>query len=382
MAAKRLLEDPPPASLSEEDEETEDEAAEEDEENGDSEELEDEQDEDNHQNNKPKSNEDSVTKSLKASQDQSSSESGDESGSETESDDTRPSPTASAFTIKPIASKPMKDSVQPQKNSASRKLAVSPVKTVTGGVKRSRESGDVERKESKKNKASNGQDEDLRRGSGAPRRWSEDDEIAILKGMIDYRSEKGTDPWADMKAFVGFINENFHVDASMEQLKNKIKRLKQKYQGIAEKRKNGEAPVLGKSHDYRVFDLSKKIWEASVTNGMEVSAKKKRKPKPTQSEPKTSALALPNVEINAEPARPNLSFYDALLVQGKLLSIPEGAANFMKEALPLMGSAKTRELESKWRKLQEDEFKLYLKKVELVRDSAKLMLEAMKSSTS
>ncbi|KAK4255386.1 hypothetical protein QN277_008393 [Acacia crassicarpa] len=382
MAAKRLLEDPPPASLSEEEEETEDDAAEEDEENGDSEELEDEQDEDNHQKNKVKSIEDSVTKSVEASQDQSSSESGDESGSETESDDTRPSPTASAFTIKPIASKPMKDSVQPQKNSASRKLAVSPVKTVSAGVKRSRGSDDVERKESKKNKASNGQDEDLKRGSAVPRRWSEDDEIAILKGMIEYRAEKGTDPWADMKAFVGFVNEKFHVDVSLEQLKNKIKRLKQKYQGVAEKSKNGEVPVLGKSHDYRIFDLSKKIWEASVTNGMEGSAKKKRKPKPTQSEPNTSASALPNGEIIVEPTRPNSSFYDALLVQGKLMSIPDGAANFMKEALPLMGSAKAGELESKWRKLQEAELKLYLKKVELVRDAAKQMLEAMKSSTS
>ncbi|XP_028796616.1 STOREKEEPER protein-like [Neltuma alba] len=379
MAPKRLLEDPPPASSSEDEEETEDDVAEEDEENGDSEGLEDEdEDENSHQNKKPKSNNTPVTKSLKGTQDQSASDSGDEAGSETESDDSRPSPSASAFTIKPIASKPMKDSVQSQKNSANRKLTMSPTKTVTGGVKRSRESDDVERKESKKNKVSNGQDEDLKRGSGAQRLWSGDDEVAILEGMIEYQSEKGADPWADMEAFYGFVKENLHADVSKDQLKNKIKRLKQKYQSTAEKGKNGEAPVLGKPHDSRLFDLSKKIWGASVTNGVDDSAKKKRKP--TQSEPKTSASALPNGEINAELASPNSSFFDALLADG--MSIPEGAASVMKEALPLIGRARTRELESKWRKLQEDEFKLYLKKVELVRDSAKLMLEAMKSSMS
>ncbi|XP_054814150.1 STOREKEEPER protein-like [Prosopis cineraria] len=379
MAPKRLLEDPPPASSSEE-EETEDDAAEEDEENGDSEGLEDEQDEDNHQKKNPKANATPVAKSVKTPQDQSSSDSGDESGSETESDDSQPSPSASAFTIKPIATKPMKERVQPQKNSANRKVTMSPAKAVTGGMKRSRESDDIERKESKKSKSSDGQDEDLKRGPGVQRLWSEDDEVAVLKGMIEYQSEKGADPWADMEAFHGFIKENLRVDVSKDQLRSKIKRLKQKYQSNAEKGKNGEAPVLGKPHDYKLFDLSKKVWGASVTNGVDDSAKKKRKP--SQSESKSPASALPNDEIIAEAENPNSTFFDALLGSGKLLSVPEGAANIMKEALPLIGSARTKELENKWRKLQEDECKLYLKKVELIRDSAKLMLEAMKSSMS
>lgn len=288
-------------------------------------------------------------------------------------------------------------SQQPQKKSTPLKPASV---SVSGGVKRSKEgeSKDFEKKDVKKRKvgpsSNNGQQEDLKKASSSSssRLWSEDDEVAILKGMIDYQNEKGSDPWANLEAFLRFIKENLHVDVNKDQLKSKIKRLKSKYHGNVEKGKD----FVGKEHDSRIFDLSKKIWGAhknNNNNGVAManeSAEKKRKPVTTQSKKMIAALELPNDDVKVEKARlPNvdaksdssrsdLSFVDELLSHGKALSIPEGLKDVMKEGLAMVGSEKIKELESSWRELQEEELRLYVKKVELVRDYAKLVLGAMK----
>ena len=52
----------------------------------------------------------------------------------------------------------------------------------------------------------------------------------------------------------------------------------------------------------------------------------------------------------------------------------------MKDGLELIGGSKKLELEEKWKKLREEEMELYLKRVDLIREQTKLILEAMKSS--
>ena len=95
---------------------------------------------------------------------------------------------------------------------------------------------------------------------GTARLWSEADEIAILKGMIEYKSKKGFDPYADSSGFHDFIKKSIHADVSKYQLTEKIRRLKKKYKNNAEKEQNGNAPVFSKPHDHKSLELSKKIW--------------------------------------------------------------------------------------------------------------------------
>lgn len=404
MAPKRHLQDPPPpapASSSTEDEveDSENDAVEEeangvsdvveydDEKSEDDEEDEEEEEEDDHRN---MTNRSTPIASSKASERHSSSDSGDGSTeeSDSETDKTQPSPSVSDFTIKPVVSKPINDSAKPQKNAAKRNSAPAPPTTIaTGGSKRVNESN-TEGKEAKKKKVSNGQDEDVKKGSGFQRLWSEDDEMAILKGMIDYQSKRGADPCADMAAFHEYIKNNLHAEVSKNQLVNKVRTLKKKFQTNAKKGENGEDPVFSKPRDQKFFELSKKVWGyGATTNGVD-------KRKPSQSKSKNAlALALPklemdlkkeeaNGEMNAGPAksRSNSSFLDGLLVSGKLM-LPESSMSIMKEAMPLIGSSKAKELEGKWKKLQDDEFLLYLKRVELIHETAKLLLDAKKSST-
>ncbi|XP_028761582.1 STOREKEEPER protein-like [Neltuma alba] len=367
MAPKRRLQDSPPAaaaasSAEDEVEESESDAVEE-EANGVSDDIERED-----------------GKSEGDAEDESAEE------SETESDNTQPSPSVSDFTIKPIVSKPINDSTKSMKHATNNNSAPVPATIVAaGGSKRSNESN-AEKKESKKKKVSESQDDDVKKESGVQRIWNEDDEIAILKGMIDYHSKRGVDPCSEMSLFHEYMKNKIHADVSKIQLVNKIRSLKRKFQTNARKGENGEDPVFSKPRDREIFELSKKVWESAAANGVDQR-------KPTQSKGKNSSTVVspkreiaenkdePHGDVNAIPAKScsKSSVLDGFLVSGKL-SLPESAMDIVKEAIPLIGSSKAKELERRGKELQKDEFLLYLKRVELIHDSAKLALAVIKSS--
>ncbi|KAE8708595.1 hypothetical protein F3Y22_tig00110338pilonHSYRG00209 [Hibiscus syriacus] len=175
-------------------------------------------------------------------------------GYEYDSDKSFPSPNVSDFTIKPIVPKPNKSAPKPKQSanesSSKRKRALS--------------------------SASDG-------GSGAVkspvivRRWSEAEEIAILKGLIEYKSKEGADSFKDSSSgFLDFIKKKFEADVSKTQLYEKIRRLKNKYKVNAEKGQNGNEPGLPIYHVRKCFQLSKKIW-GNETNEKNNKTRKKTK---------------------------------------------------------------------------------------------------------
>ncbi|KAE8075766.1 hypothetical protein FH972_014454 [Carpinus fangiana] len=141
--------------------------------------------------------------------------------------------------------------------------------TVSGSSKRAAESDTDKAKVSKKRKvissssttATNGDDEDPKKvsgpGTGAiPRLWGEEDELTVLKGMTEYGSKTGSDPYSDMGVFHEFIKKSLRVEVSKSQLMDKIRRMKKKYQ--TNFNKGGHNMVL-KPHERKSFELSKKI---------------------------------------------------------------------------------------------------------------------------
>lgn len=78
--------------------------------------------------------------------------------------------------------------------------------------------------------------------------WSKDDEIAILKGMIDFTAKTGAGPAvANMNEFHDFIKKSLQIGASKTQLSDKVRRLKKKINPT-------------KPHEMAAFQLSKRIW--------------------------------------------------------------------------------------------------------------------------
>lgn len=337
----------------------------------------------------------SVTAPQLQSSAESESDSDADSGSDAESERTHPSPSASDFTVKPIVSKPMDD------RSEAKKPVTKP------GARRPAET-DLNGKESaKKRKKVMDGDEDGgevtgKKGPGIQRLWSEDDEIVILKGMLDYHLKKGIDPYSDMGEFLEFIRNSLHVDVNKNQLMDKVRRLKKKYQNNTEKGDNGEDPVFSKLHDVKSFDLSKKIWGGLGSNKTGAAddhdLKNKRwKSKNSGNVNSKSVLALSKQEAaavkreasNGEYAgelkdvkRDNFwSLYPYMSEAVESGLVPDSIKSFVKNNMSLIGGSKAKELEGKWEKMKVDEIKLYLKQVILVEETTRLVLDAMKSSS-
>ncbi|KAK4286231.1 hypothetical protein QN277_002817 [Acacia crassicarpa] len=309
-----------------------------------------------------------------------------EEESETESDKSQPSPSVSDFTIKPIVSKPTDDPTKPLKHAASNNSAPVPATIVAAGGSKRANVSNTEKKESKKKKVSKSQDEAVKKESGSQRLWNEDDEIAILKGLMDYHSKRGVDPCSEPSLFYEYMKNKIHADVSKKQLANKIRSLKRKFQVNAKKGENGEDPVFSKSRDQGIFELSKKVWESAAANGVDHRKPVQNKGKNSSNlgSPKREVAENrdgPHGEVNAVPAKScsTSSILDGFLVSGKL-SLPESAVDIVKEAMPLIGSSKAKQLERRVKELQKEEFQLYLKRVELIHDSAKLALDVVKSS--
>ncbi|XP_062106179.1 STOREKEEPER protein-like [Humulus lupulus] len=380
MAPRRLKEAPPPADSSSEESESESEAGIEEENgvaaeagNGEKSSQEDDDEDDSEEEDEDDGEEDEKGKlsshMIKEEESDSGSDSETDSDSDSDSDNTNPpSPTTADFTIKP--SKSIEDSVKskvqkPTKPSVSTPAPATPTTT----SKRAAEK-ELEGKNSKKKKATD--EEDPKQLSAFQRLWSDDDEIEILKGLIDYQSKKGKDPTADMNAFLEFIKKNLHVDVEKRQLSSKISRLKKKYLSNSGKVEKGEESVLSKPHDRKSFELSKKIWGSTVTNGdgSEDSAKSaKNKSKPI--------VKSSDGEVKTNPTDPDefWSNYPCLTDSLKLVnSIPE---NLMKQTLPLIASSKLKELENKWKKLHMEGIELQNQRNELTFEQSKLILKLL-----
>ncbi|KAL1224966.1 putative transcription factor [Cardamine amara subsp. amara] len=83
--------------------------------------------------------------------------------------------------------------------------------------------------------------------------WSDEDEIAILQGMIDFK----TDQWRK-EGFYETIKKSISFNVRPIQFKEKIRSLKKKYLGQV--KKNGFKQSFLRVHDHKCFELCKAIW--------------------------------------------------------------------------------------------------------------------------
>lgn len=398
MAPKRStpLEDPPAASSSQEEESSSGEEDDGEEEEGSSSEEEETQGKPQ----KPSSQPASQIQTAKPVHKKPDSESeSDESDSESDSDDDRPNHARDA-TVKPIASKPMEGTPTKTTKPRSKPSASSPATAKsTAAVKRASES-DRDPKDSKRRKNKDSESDGVVEKSEDTKKqlfqrlWSEDDEIAVLKGIIDFTKKKGTDPSKDMTSFHDFIKKSLHFDVSLSQLKDKVWRLKKKFENHVSKGKKGENKTFSKAHDQKSFDLSKKIWgsEAISGRGVDLGVKSNGKAKMNGGnnqrsksfdtlnaeqcldvEKETEKVDKMEVETESHSGLKQIVEFD------RTASVAGMEEYVVKRGLDMLEGAKKAEMEEKWRQLHVAELELFLKRNELIREQAKLMLAAYKT---
>lgn len=396
----RLVDQPPSASSSEEQEQVEESQEEEEEEESREEEREEESEEETEEEEEeepktapPVEKRPITQKPVQTPQKpQPSSESGSEDGSgsesESESAHSLPSPSASDFTVKPSV---------PAKAAAPSKPA----------AKRPQET--QKEKDSRRKKPKIVEEEEKKAAATPRSLWSDEDQLALLKGMAEYKAQKGMEPNADMSAFHEFIKGKLHVEVSKSQLSDKLRRLKKKFLTHV---KDGEDPVFSKGQDFLVFEHSKRIWGApgtsngvkeNVDNSTNGKAKKPVEVKKS-SEPKKSAkVSKPKDDEKRKEEEKQVAVKEVVkedTVKGDqqdfhskyprlaasiesmsgMSTLHPNGASFLKEKMSLIAGDKAKVLEDKWKKLEDDEAALMVKRLYLIAEHYRLVVDAMRGN--
>lgn len=113
--------------------------------------------------------------------------------------------------------------------------------------------------------------EEAKKPTTFQRLWSEEDEISVLQGMIDFKADTGKSPYEDMDRFYELTSKSISFEASKIQFVDKIRSLKRKYMGKVMKQ---GVESLTKSHDIDCLKLAKYIWGS---HGMALSSNVKKK---------------------------------------------------------------------------------------------------------
>lgn len=222
------------------------------------------------------------------------------------------------------------------------------------------------------------------------RLWSEDDEMVIIKGMIEYRGKNKIHPKTDLDGFFEFIKNSISVDVTKTQLHNKIRTLKRKYDNCIKK------VYLRNGHEEITFSLLKKIW-GNEANGVDPSSsrlavKRSRGDDDALKESRDNAVkesrddALKNavkerrddevmVQRPAKRSRPNKEN-----PWGSFMMFDFGDLRdeswIEKVVMPTLEAEKRREIEEKYKELKRQELEINVKKMELYVKQAKLILKA------
>lgn len=166
--------------------------------------------------------------------------------------------------------------------------------------------------------------------------WSEDDEITLLKGLIEY-SAKELNPSSNRDGFHDFIQKSIHVEVTKSKLGDKIRKMKKMYKKKQEK----GLKIFNTDHQRSVFQLSEKLWGNHKSNVV-----------------RKEAIDSKSLE----------SYVERTLTQAGI-SLD---ANFLDE---------DDGLKERWWDLRRKELEFSAMKMELIADHTKMFLDASGSST-
>ncbi|KAH7571950.1 hypothetical protein JRO89_XS04G0172500 [Xanthoceras sorbifolium] len=103
------------------------------------------------------------------------------------------------------------------------------------------------------------------------RLWTDEDEIELLQGFLDYTSQRGNTHHHDTALFYDQIRSKLQLDFNKNQLVEKLRRLKKKYRNVLSKISSGKDFSFKTAHDQATFEISRKIWSSNNNNTPNVS---------------------------------------------------------------------------------------------------------------
>ncbi|XP_015931774.1 probable transcription factor At1g61730 isoform X2 [Arachis duranensis] len=230
--------------------------------------------------------------------------------------------------------------------------------------------------------------------------FSEEDEIGILKGLSEFIAKTGKEPYKCADEFYDFMKGSnlIRANVSCMQVKEKIRRLKKKFENILIKEKNGKGTTL-KPHELEALQLGKNVWGHDGRGGEAVLKETAKKDTVNNEKAAKKALvphskgkAEAKSKLNSEPLDSNegrrmsefsvtsLALTSMLRYDGTF-GKPFGE-DYIRKGIELLGVSKREDIEARWRKFKDAENRLYVEIAEFYAEQAKLIYQANSSSSS
>ncbi|XP_022143163.1 probable transcription factor At3g04930 [Momordica charantia] len=254
--------------------------------------------------------------------------------------------------------------------------------------------------------------------------WTNEDEIELLRGFLEFSSDNRISghrlQQQDAAAFYRKIKPKIQLCCDKNQLIDKLRRLKRKYQITSSKIDSGEKPSFRSLHDRSTFDISRKIWgrssgkkqtpaEDSILDEVladispnYINIKVKREDPEDESEERDdlqqstkrrrtaflSGEASNSIEI---PMRPSSTTDDIGKISGLVEEVARACLTplfkeLMSNRWPPIGLAGRipsygggEAADERWRKQQAMEMEVYLKRLELVQEEIRASLKELRS---
>ncbi|EOA32182.1 hypothetical protein CARUB_v10015438mg [Capsella rubella] len=215
--------------------------------------------------------------------------------------------------------------------------------------------------------------EEEKKKSCFQRVWTDNDEIAVLQGLLDFRKDTGVSPYDNTNTVYQLVKKNISFDVSKVQFMEKLRSLKKKYENnLGKAAKNGDDPTFAKPHDRKAFELSKLAWGA-IEKAIESAVKSNGKSKQVACVKHEHDSSLVNA-INCQ----DLSAKSSSLVRTLTrFGVDELAA---QQGLDRLTSEDKKSLEEQWKALQVREFDFYSQKTGFVHQVLAKMAEAFRSN--
>ncbi|KAJ0265807.1 hypothetical protein HA466_0020370 [Hirschfeldia incana] len=234
--------------------------------------------------------------------------------------------------------------------------------------------------------------EDSKKPGAFQRLWTEEDEIAVLQGMIDFKKDTGKSPYEDTNVYYDYIKKSISFEVSKNQFMDKIRSLRKKYIGK-------EKSSYTKPHDQKSYRLCQYIWgpdgmglESAVKSNGAGTSKKSQSRKKTKKldsvKQELSFGASPNgktvvvddddekdVEVTVA-AKGHDWFENSFLVKGIAgFGVDE---HCVKQRWSLVPVETKKKVEEKFKLLQAKEIEYVLQKAEVLHEVTSMIAEASK----
>ena len=229
--------------------------------------------------------------------------------------------------------------------------------------------------------------EEAKKPSSFQRLWSEEDEVSLLQGMIDFKADSGKNPYEDMDRFYELASKSISFEASKIQFVDKIRSLKRKYMGKA---KHG-AESLTKAHDIDCLKLATCIWGLPLDSSAKKLGKEEEQVVAPESangdkveedrevlvsggEKDKEVLINGGGASKSHGVRADDWFEDSFLV-GSIAGLGV-SEQFVKQKWSMVTVETKKRMAEKWKLLQAKEMELVLHKTDFMREIGSVIAEA------